>query len=101
MLMVKHHRSCKLGEPAAHLRQQVAHLEGHLRVRLVDRVGLCRLHGGGCGSHGVAPFYRISSMVWTGPSLPASPIPPASRRVGKENFGAPVSKRGKGREKWV
>src|SRR5260221_12400091 len=94
MLMVKHHRSCKLGEPAAHLRQQVAHLEGHLRVRLVDRVGLCRLHGGGGGSHGVAPFYRISSMVWTGPSRRPSPIPTASSRLRKQYFGAAVSKRG-------
>src|SRR5882724_2192693 len=98
MLLVQHHRACKLGEPAAHLRQQVAYLEGHLRVALIDCVGLCRLHGGGCGSHGVTPVHRISSMVWTGPSRPTSEIPTATRRLRNEYFDAAVSKRGKVRK---
>src|SRR5258706_11744969 len=98
MLLVQHYRACKLGKPAAHVRQQVAHLEGHLRVRLVDRVGVCRLHGGGWGNHGVVPFHRISSMVGTGPSLPASPIPNANRRVKNQYLSAAVSNRGNERE---
>src|SRR5258708_3591433 len=100
MLLVQHHRACKLCEPAAHLRQQMAHLEGHLRMRFVDRVGLCRLDGGGCGSHGVAPFHRISSMVWTGPSRRPSPTPTANKRLRNEYFGAAVSNRGNVPKYW-
>ena len=68
MLQVEHHRSGKSREPSAHLRQQVAHLEGHLRVRFVDRVGLCRLHGVERGSHGVTPSSCVS---WASAVVPS------------------------------
>src|SRR5258705_5688111 len=93
MLLVQHYRACKLGEPAAHLGQQMAHLEGHLRMRLVDRVGLCRLHGGGCGSHGGAPFHRISSTVWTGPLGGRLPYPQLTNDLGTITFAPPSPNR--------
>ena len=68
MLLVEHHRSCKFREPSAHLRQQVAHLEGHLRVHFVDRIGLCRLRGVERGSHGVTPSSCVS---WASAVVPS------------------------------